>query len=278
MAPRTFQHPDFDGPVRYEAIERPDEDEAATADTIRVMCRVVREDSQDPIIRAIADAAAGAGSNPIDGVFRWVRSHVRFREDAEAAAGLRGFNPTDTEVLIRPVDLVRMPTPAGDCDDFSMLTAALLRALGIRAAFVTIAADPSQPDTYSHVYVIAAGRIPMDTSHGPAPGWSAPAAGKSRTWEIDDVFTRATRPGQLGETAWWQDLVKIGAQGGIDIAKMYSTPSGYYQQIGPGGTSITTRQSGTAPFTIPTTIGTGSSSLLVLGGAAVLLILLVTRK
>jgi transglutaminase-like putative cysteine protease len=272
-APHHTSHPDF-GPVRYESIERAGDDEQATADTIRIMARVVREDSQHPTIRAIAAAAAGAGGDPIGGIFRWVKSHVRFREDADAAAGLRGFNPADTEVLIRPVDLVRMPRPSGDCDDFSMLTAALLRAVGIPAAFVTIAADPSAPDTYSHVYVMA-GRTPVDSSHGPAPGWSAPAAGKSRRWEIDDVIT-PTR--QLGNTAWWQDLVKIGAQGGIDIAKMYSTPTGYYQQTGPNGTSITTRQTSAPPFSIPDVgggIGTSTLLLVVIGGA---LLFMVARK
>jgi len=49
--------------------------------------------------------------------------------------------PELAEVLIRPVDLLAMRTPSGDCDDFSMLAAAMLRALGIRASFKTAAAD-----------------------------------------------------------------------------------------------------------------------------------------
>src|SRR4051812_2767205 len=105
--PVPLHHPDFAGAVRYEAIERPDDDEAATADTIAIMRRVVIEDSQDPTIRAIAQAAAGSGGDPLMGVFRWVKSHVHFREDAEPASALRGFDPSDTEVLIRPVDLLR---------------------------------------------------------------------------------------------------------------------------------------------------------------------------
>jgi hypothetical protein len=279
-APLTFNS-DFAGAVTYQAIARPADDEAATADTIGIMCKVVREDSQDPTVRAIAAAAASSGTDPLTGVHRWVRSHVRFREDADAARSLSGFDPSDTEVLIRPIDLIRMPQPAGDCDDFSMLTAAMLRALGIRVAFVTIAADPAAPDTYSHVYVSANG-IPVDSSHGPRPGWRAPAAGKSRTWEVDDVFTRPSR--HLGDTTdstdttWWQDIATIGAQGGIDIAKMIATPTGYYQQIGPNGQMITTRQSSTSPFTMPTTISGSNGTLLVFGGAALLLVLLIARK
>ena len=48
-----------------------------------------------------------------------------------------------------------MPAPAGDCDDFSMLTAALLEASGIPWEFVTVAADRDSPGRFSHVYVRA---------------------------------------------------------------------------------------------------------------------------
>jgi hypothetical protein len=76
-----------------------------------------------------------------------------------------------------------------DCDGFAMYTAALLQAHGIRSSFVTVAADPEQPDRFSHVYVVAytsdGERIAMDTSHGPYPGWEVGRYSRIEEWPVD---------------------------------------------------------------------------------------------
>ena len=282
--PRT-DHPAFTAPVRYQSMPRPDDDEAATRDTISLMARLIREDAGSaPVRAAAADAASGIPRDQVQklvaAVFWWIKRHVRLTPDAELARGIAGLAslPEETEVLIRPADiLTSMRQAQGDCDDFSMLAAAMLRALGIPAYLVTIAADPAAPGQYSHVYVVARtpqGEIALDTSHGPRPAWSARAAGKSRKWEIDNV----QRP--LGEVApWYIDLLKIGAQTGADIAKLRATPAGYYQQAGPQGTTVFRQQPGGGVFEFPSAqVGNATPMLLLFGLVGVGLILALRRN
>jgi hypothetical protein len=228
--PRPVSTPRFPaGATRLQIVPRPAQDDTATADTAGIMAHVVRQDSQAPAI-AQATAAAIAGIPAADtagqllAIFRWIKARVTFSEDADLARQLQGYegDPNDTEVLIRPVDLLRMTPPQGDCDDFSMLAAAMMRAAGMSVALVTIAADPASPN-YSHVYAMAhtaAGNIAMDTSHGPRPAWFAPATGKAHTWELDPPMQT------LRALPTWADQI---IAGGLDIAKMQATPQGYYQ-------------------------------------------------
>jgi hypothetical protein len=174
-----------------------DDPDEQVADTISLMSRYVREDAGSPEVQAAAEEAAPAGEDPLDGVFRYVKGLIRFQADEATAAPLQsrlaklglGEYPV-VEVLIRPRDMLTWhrdtgSRQVGDCDDFVMLTAALLLAKGVDASFVTVAADPREPRQYSHVYVAAypagGGRVAMDTSHGAYAGW-----------EVQDRVTRRT--------------------------------------------------------------------------------------
>ncbi len=92
-------------------------------------------------------------------------------------------------MLISPRHLAEMRNPVEDCDGFTSYTAALLRSRGVPCNFATVAADAREPGRYSHVYLACyppTGRIALDTSHGPYPGWEAPNVyGKKREWPID---------------------------------------------------------------------------------------------
>lgn len=174
--------------------DNPDEQ---VADTISLMSKYVREDAMSPEVLAAASEAAPPGEDPLDGVFHYVKNLIRFQADETTAAPLQSRlaklglgNYPVVEVLIRPQDMLtwRADTghgQVGDCDDFVMLTAALLLAKGINASFVTVAADPREPHQYSHVYVAAyptgGERVALDTSHGEYVGW-----------EVEDQVTRRT--------------------------------------------------------------------------------------
>jgi hypothetical protein len=174
-----------------------DDPDEQVADTIALMAQYVREDVGTPEVQQAADEAAPPGEDPLDGVFRYVKGLIRFQSDETTAAPLQsrlaklglGDYPV-VEVLIRPRDMLtwRGDTgqgQVGDCDDFVMLTAALLMAKGVDCSFVTVAADPREPGQYSHVYVAAypagGSRVAMDTSHGEYAGW-----------EVEDRVTRRT--------------------------------------------------------------------------------------
>lgn len=268
-------HPDFAGLTRYQITRRPDDDDAATAQTVAAMFGLMRADAINPIVRRAA--AAATQGNPADlpaAVFRYVKSRVRFRDDAQAAAPLAGItDPAEAEVLIRPVDLLTMPTPAGDCDCHAMLTGALLLALGIEPELVTIAADPQHPETYSHVYARARttrGSIALDTSHGPAPGWEAPAAGKSRVWRLDEMQT-------LGAIDW-NAILKTGVEAGTKIAtaRYGVAPEGTYQQT---GESVFYRQpANSGPLQFPGLNVTGGYTWILAALGVLTLVLIVSKR
>lgn len=276
-------HPQFaGGQARASVLPAPNDDEEATAQTIALMAQYAREDSLSPIVREAAfDAARTAGDNSIDAllqsVFTWIQSRIRFQLDSVTAAPVAA-DPEQTEVLIRPVDLLTMPRPAEDCDGYSMLCAAVLRALGINSSFRTVAADASAPDRYTHVYVVAhtpGGDVAMDTSHGDRPGWEVRPVGKTRTWRLDNVQT------QLGAIDWGE-LLKIGAQTGAEIAKnrFGQPPPGTYIQK---GDQVFFRQpEGASSFAFPgaaLNVGpTGNTGTLLLIVAVVAGLVLLSRK
>lgn len=177
------------GAVRFQAWPQPDDDERATARTVALMDHVARASASHPLIQAATQQAVAGAPDPAERarrIFWWVKRRVHFREDAEQArlAGLPA--PNEAELLIWPADLLAMPEPAGDCDDHATLVAAMLIAAGIEPELVTIAADPSDPSRYSHVYArarIGRARIALDTSHGAYPGWEAKAQGKKKCGE-----------------------------------------------------------------------------------------------
>ena len=273
-------HPAFAGVIRYEIEDRPsDDDEECTAQTVAKMARYIREDSASPIIRQAAHAAAGAWRNArkeAEAVHEWIRGHVRFVPDDQLAEELNLERPilrrpAFAEVLVRPVDLLTMPDPRGDCDDFAMLTGAMLRALGIESELRTAAAEPEDPSVYSHVYVIAhlpgRGRLALDSSHGPYPGWEVQPAGKVTDWPIEETHPMI-RPATLGSTTEW--LESLGTQG-MNIAGSIFTARYAVPQLEPG---VTIRQPNGALYTqlpagatqaVATTATSGMSMMLIAG-------------
>lgn len=276
----NITHPQFSTPVRatIHQVETND-DEQMTAQTICAMAQYAREDSQSPIVREAASQAADAAdsSMPADvaaAVWAWIRRRVRFQLDSITAAPVTN-TPDDAELLIRPVDILTMPQPVGDCDDQAMLCASMLRALGIDSSFKTVAAEPTAPNLYSHVYTIAhtpEGDLALDCSHGPHAGWEVTPAGKTKTWRLEEMP-------RLGAIDWGK-LIETGVEAGAKIAtsRYAVAPEGTYIQQ---GSNVTYRQpSGASALSFPGAsldVGGSSSSLLLIVGAVVLLMVL-TRK
>lgn len=255
--------------VKKRLIARPAGDEAATEQTIGLMRALAVADSHSAVVKAAVDVA-GQGAvteeSLVERIWQWVKRRVRYLED-EKIARLAGVpSPDDTEVLIRPAELLRLPHPAGDCDDHAMLVAAMLTSAGVRASFKAIEADPRFPGAYSHVYVIAhtpSGPVALDTSHGPACGWEAPRApgSKARVWSVPMVQD-ATEAAQLGAVApWVQDLIKTGVNTTSSIlqTRLGQPPAGVYTQ-GADGSVYYRQQPGSGPLAYPGVgVGVGGS-------------------
>lgn len=137
--------------------------DVSTAATIADMRRLARTYSHHPtVVAAVSSAlskrAVTSGHRDIaQALFYWVRGTVRFVEDETLLYQQLGVSAEDLdkELLIVPPVLLAMPVPMGDCDDFSVLLASMLLCAGLRPFFVTVAADATDPQKFSHVYVAA---------------------------------------------------------------------------------------------------------------------------
>ena len=183
----TF-HPIFMQELRFKADVVPDDPDQQVASTILLMCRYAQEDSTSTEIQAeaqgILQANYGASKKELTcKVWEWVQRKIQFLRDERTGESLEGFlaqtyaDAPIVEVLIRPRDMALMENVrVGDCDDYAMYAAALLLALGIPAAYVTVAGDKRNPGRFTHVYVAAypdGERVVVDASHGPSCGWEA---------------------------------------------------------------------------------------------------------
>lgn len=194
----SMLHPRL-GMVRYQIHEVSDDPDEQVAATIQLMKQYATEDAKSPAIQQDVQAALRT-NDPVGDTFahlsRGGARGMRFTQDEETGAPfqLDRWRPV-IETLIRPRDLARMPAPQGDCDDFAMYAAAHLTARGVPCSFATVAADPSHPNEYSHVYLVAypnGQRVSVDCSHGPYPGWEAGGladrgrwTGKRKEWPLE---------------------------------------------------------------------------------------------
>ena len=209
---QTAYHPAFGQRVPYRFVNLPDSPDGQVRATCREVIRLIRHDAAfSPLVQEDAHTYLKAGQgNAITGVWK-LRDKMRFQQDEQTANETDIQDPRikDTiEVLIRPHDqskLIRLrDVGIEDCDGYAMYAGCLLWALGIPVALVTVAADPDQPERFSHVYLAAypegpaCRRIPLDFSHGKYPGWECPNFGRIQEWPVwvtaEESFWRCFGP------------------------------------------------------------------------------------
>lgn len=192
-------------PLRYSVEQVPEDSDGQVAATINRMSQYVCQDCQAGPVIYDAQCAAGIDpANPLVGVHALVRSRLKFVNDEAITQPFDWMLPKSggqdnyfVECLKRPIDVClefanTQQRVEGDCDDYSMYCAALLKALGIDCAFATVGANSEHPEVFSHVYVVAywrGQRIAMDCSHGPQAGWEVYPYGQGHKfceWGIHD--------------------------------------------------------------------------------------------
>jgi hypothetical protein len=203
--------------VQIREFDRPmSSDDEETAQTVTYMDSLAGADSNArSVIEATREALEQAGidesGSPVDkaqAVYWWLKRTIRY-------VPTPGTSPLVDQTLITPTALLAMEEPIGDCPQFSMLAAAMFRVLCMDCLFVTIAAEPSFPDQWSHIYntveVFPGQYMPFDSSNGPEPGaefarpykrrvWPRITPGKCRTKEgaADMMRSAYGRPGRVG--------------------------------------------------------------------------------
>lgn len=113
-------------------------------------------------------------------IFEWVRDRLKWIRDT------RGY-----ETLQYPYRTIEFG--AGDCDDLSIVLATFALVIGMPAGFRAIAANPTNKNNYSHVYVMlnpnGDGKtwVAADpTVKTAAFGWESPVRYKTMDVRLDD--------------------------------------------------------------------------------------------
>ena len=142
---------------------------SGTYQTLREMARIVREDSTDLRVRAIAESiVSGCAGHEfeceVQAIFSYCRDAITYRRD-----------PIEQERIqdtLRTVHLFN----SGDCDDKIVCLAGLLGSLGHKSRFVIIG---PRAEKFTHVYLevqTKGGWLPLDPTPEQAPmGWEARA-------------------------------------------------------------------------------------------------------
>lgn len=163
----------------------------SVSDTVAMMARHANAACNSPQVnQAVKDSGARGlefDREKLASVFAYIKMRVRFVEDDSQLAALFQV-PSSKELLITPPVLLSMISPKGDCDDFSMLCCSMLMNLGVQCNFVTVAADRTCPEQYTHVYCMAVTgeglNVPMDCSHGKYAGWEASPVFRKQIWPV----------------------------------------------------------------------------------------------
>lgn len=158
------------GPVKEFILENPN-----LSELIYWLGTYVEEGTIDPNVRLIAEQTiqnARDRSNRIEAIFDFVQGTFPYADD-----------PLDDELFIHPRLFAQAyldgTVRAGDCDDFSMLTASLCRSVGIDSKIVLIDTngDHRVDHAFAESYCPNFGWISMDTSTKGMPlGWIIPTA------------------------------------------------------------------------------------------------------
>jgi transglutaminase-like putative cysteine protease len=98
-------------------------------------------------------------------LFVWVQNNVRYTRDIHRVELLHSAR--------RMLEL-----RAGDCDDMTILLAAMLKAIGHPVRLVLVGFNPNRKTVFTHIYLEASYKgwwIPLDPTVNRPPGWAPPA-------------------------------------------------------------------------------------------------------
>lgn len=271
--------------------------DAGIAQTVSLMYKLIDEGVKNPTVNRYAieivknvpqyDHTAEAFA-----IFETVLANFRFVNDPVGPDGAK-------ETLRQIPDILAVG--AGDCDDFTMLISTLLGTIGIETHIVTVAADPSDPEAFSHVYPeakldgqwIALDAARPGAEFGLAPShyfrrkvWPAP----SETPSFLAGLKRHSLSGYMvlkGMGDQTQDIAALIAASGQAAANIAlasnAAPQNIYGTVttnpntGLSSPLVSTAYAGYNYATPPGVAVTGSSNALLLGGLLIAA-LLVFRK
>lgn len=172
------------------------EGDAGVAFTIEKMSELVETGKASAPVRACAleilNRARVRAFDPTGAaraIYEWVRRSIVFTPDPIAKEGVQTAEWT-------------LHFRRGDCDCISVLICSLLESIGLRCRLMTVAADPRDPEQFSHVYpeVLVAGKwVAVDAARRhPAFARSPARYFRKRVWSVDSGEWRDLAMNGLG--------------------------------------------------------------------------------
>lgn len=150
---------------------------AAPANTVSKMIGIIKESASNPYIRKWAEKIIERVPDKnelqeIEAVYRFLQTYTRYTKD-----------PLEFEYIQTPVYILNQmeigDIPSMDCDDYTVLSLSLLRAIGYETTIKVTGYNP-RDKRFSHVYgIVWIGDFPLvfDAIHKNKPlGWEPPGA------------------------------------------------------------------------------------------------------
>jgi hypothetical protein len=259
------------------------EGDAGTAQTIEAIRSLILQSVRDAGVNRLAlslvqNVPAHDTLGEARAIYDWVKNNIRFTGDIYDAETLR---PAREILHVR----------AGDCDCINgVLLPTLLESIGIEARLVTINADRSRPDLFSHIYAEANVNgqwIPLDAASKHAAFGLEPAVyWRKKVWSLHDDSNSLEGLGMyLGQddsdggfdASDLATLITAGTVGAANVIKAINAP---YAPTTVLGTAAMPNKSLTPVAQVGvTTSGTSSvTGTLLLGGGTLLLLVLVLMR
>ena len=148
-------------------------DEAkATYESVEVITRLIQEGKKDWVIRRLAEKIVQYVppkdyKREVAAIYNFVTRRLRYTKDIH-----------HVEMVHRARDLLRYHRKGADCDDFVILTGALLEAIGHPVRIVIIGNNYLNKEDFSHIYLqvyVKDSWVALDGSvPGAKIGWEAP--------------------------------------------------------------------------------------------------------
>ena len=148
------------------------DDSRATFESIEVIKQLIDQGKKDIIIRRLAEKLTQYlpekdYKREVASIYNFVVRRLRYTKDIHRV-----------ETVHRARELLRWHKRAADCDDFVILTGALLQSIGHPIRIVIIGSNPRDKEDYSHIYLqtkVGKRWISLDGSvPGAKMGWEAP--------------------------------------------------------------------------------------------------------
>lgn len=150
---------------------------SGTLATTGHIIKLIKQGAKDfPVRRTAIEIFRQYGIRPKDylgevsALFDWVKRNIRYTRDIYKV-----------ELLHSARRMLQLR--AGDCDDLTILLAAMLEATGHPVRLVLVGPNPRKPRLFSHIYLEVQVRghwIPLDASMDRPVGWAPKAVVRKR--------------------------------------------------------------------------------------------------